>query len=335
MYRKPSALFLLISLCLLASHPVHGREKKVVSLTPRTLVVRAPRPPVDSDLALLAPAGSQLAIWLDVRRIHDSPVNAMATSVINLNLPAGLPEKPLRRLLREAHELLVLSGCTPDGAPTSLTIIRGAFDGAQVLADFRPAGPENDTVVGTLTGIRLREFVAISPTPQTVAIGTPALVEQIPGLLESGATSLRRDPSFEDFSMKGAAGVLRLRTSDVPMDACIARTPFLKQWTWVHGVRSADAILHLADGALLESGFTLNNDNDASTGRNVLTKELRAILSNPLLRMFNIGWVGKRIRFAADGPQLTIRAEFRNKDITILSNLIEPLLEIQRIIASQ
>jgi hypothetical protein len=290
-----------------------------------------PPPPVDDNLLALAPAAYSQVARVDVALLRASPLwglseLAMTDPTFAALLSAG-GEDPLLAI----DEILITGGNpSGDGADEILVVAKGRIDAeplaAAIAAKLPAAGPGS--------AVARPELEAVALTKRTIAIGTPAIVEEAAALAARKGRSLVDDAAFADLALaEGTAAVYRFRRGAEELALVRLRAAPFKDFDWSRRATSASGFLKIGAGVSAEIAFALDDPKIAARARRDLKRTLRRFAGNAIVRLIGVGQLLGLIAVAGENERVELRVALAEADVVQLRTLVERIAQIRELMA--
>jgi hypothetical protein len=277
----------------------------------------------------MAPAGYPLASHINLKHVNKSRLAPLLKTLIQTTFPPSLPADVMLNMLQNALEAVFISKRDKTGKEQFAAIIKNSGNITAFLEQLKTGYHAANMQIGNYKGIKLHNLAAFAATDRTVVLGTQAAVSQIADLINTTGKTLTDQPGFSNFSIKKNSGILRYRE----ITSAAGKTFFAPlshtQFNWAVNIQKIDAAASLNNGLHANSKITLDSEKRAAAIKKQLNKQWSTLLSNPFLKLLNIGWLKKKLRITSSGKQLNIKISLANEDIKKLNRLITPLLQIQ------
>jgi hypothetical protein len=307
-----------------------------------------PSRPIDEYLLDLVPENPTAVLWIDVAKFRASllwqTIEELSKSEQGVLFFKEAGEAGFSDPLRQIDEVVLvyttdMGKISSDGDEDQLLILlKGSFGARNVLDalvnDEKGSHAQNKArsfEIKEFPAVRHDEFTAIAITDRTLAIATPKNAFRVAERARGNGTSLKKNPSFSDFSIGGPEAVkLRYRkgqssprkagseTNSGPMD--------------LEGLHGLDGSVVLREGLDFLAKLHLESETQAAQ----IERELEAIRGdfshNMLAVMIGIEWVFDRITIRLSEKTVSISARLDAQDMEALMQLVDRLQKIKQLL---
>jgi hypothetical protein len=285
---------------------------------------------VDESLLDLVPAGAQLVLWIDVKRLRASP----AWEVAQLALDDREYEEIKRTTgvdpLEAVDEVLIAVNQKASGEDVFVTALKGRLAAPSALAKMASSGRGQLEEREGLTAVAGEKLFLLAVTDRTVVVATPNSIDDAVDLANRRGRPLSSDPAFGDLPLDSdAAALLRFRrgASALDLSRYNRRAP-------IHNVEKITELdARLAVGAGLEVNLSFDVE-DKLVARST-AREIRRLVSrlshNPFVMLIGLDWIFDRIEVESEGLRVGVKAILDDRDVEQLRRLAERLRKIREI----
>lgn len=289
-----------------------------------------PPPPVDENLLDLVPAGAQLVLWVDVKKLRESPAWEIASLALDDQEYYEIKRTTGIDPLEAVDEALIAVSQKANGEDVFVAALKGRLNGPAALRKMAGAGRGSEVERDGLTTVIGEKLVMLAVTERTVVVCTPNAIDDAVGLANRRGRTLTSDPKFGDLAAsREAAALLRFRrgASAPDLSRFTRRAPIRN----VNKITELDATLTVRAGIEVDLSFAAEDKLAAVATARDIRRLVRRTSRNPFVLLVGLDWIFDRIDVKAEGNQVDIKVVLDGNDVEQLRRLAEKLRRIREI----
>ncbi|MBN2530038.1 MAG: hypothetical protein JXR76_26850 [Deltaproteobacteria bacterium] len=308
--------------------------KQSTIISSQVLNVVGERPPLDADLAMLAPDGLQGVSWVNLQEIRTSPIWPTLKFLLNSYYSESLLSKDfVLSTLNKADEVFTASGHrSPDEPDGFVALLKGDWDTDVILKQLVDNKRLRARTIGQKK-LKIRNIDVFAVSERTLAIVSDHLEETVTLCMARKTKTLRDTPVLQKIEMPKKAGAASLY---VRGDG-LRKNGYLEYLPPAYGrlsqkVQHASARLHFGEGISFRANAIMDDAENATEAASRVNQELKSISSNVLIAMLGVKSLIKKIKIDAKGNRLKTSVGFSLNDVDKLKQLIEPIMQIRNMV---
>ena len=328
-WARTIALFFAALLLLISC----STDKHFAFTSQQVLKIIGERPPLDADLATLAPAGLQGATWLNLTAMRKSPLWPTLESILQTHYAGRLLSRDMvLKMIRQADEILAVSGhrtgMTADGF---VTLFKGNWDTAEIYRQLSTATGVKEVIVREQPMLRFSNIYIFALTSKTLVVVSENLLESVQLLMLQQEKSLRDDKNFKDLNPReDGASVARYIRGDSKLNVNQMRSLPASYRKFASDARRADAVLVFSDVIQFATIIHMEKKDQADRVKRTIEKDVKNISSNILIAMLGVKSLVKKLHVKAEDNTVSIAMKLNAKDVQKILQLVEPIMQLQK-----
>jgi len=286
-------------------------------------------PPIDEDLAALAPDGFNQVLWLNLSVFKNSPLWTTATTFAKEEILAQIQTATGIDVLTQVNEILIIGGIA-NTQKEFLALIKGTFDANAAVSNGNTEKSPDSIIPLNIVKVETPPLVITALTGRTIAVGTQKIVEQSVALTKGVGRSLRQNPNFKDFNLApDSAAALRLKRDVTSSSHTLSNDLPLPKFKWTDSITDIDTTLTISEGFTIAINANLGTPNTASAARKDLEHAINDIMENPFVMMLGVRWLFEKITFDNKDSKLNVTMSLDAADMDKVLELTARLKKIR------
>ncbi|MBN2716692.1 MAG: hypothetical protein JXX14_12640 [Deltaproteobacteria bacterium] len=324
------AILLLFPLCLASCAP-----KQTEYVSQRILKILGSRPPIDEDLATLAPAGLQGAAWINLDSMRHSPLWPTLESVLETHYASDLfPRETVLYILRHADEILAVSGHRNEHeADGFVTLMKGSWDTAEVLNRLTATGEFKSTASETGNMLARSNIRIFAVTAKTLAVVSDNLLDKVIELIAQNGRSLREDNHFDQLKLPDNGGSIAryVRGNSSLNTQSFSALPLVYR-KFAKNAEGADIAFRISHAIAVKGNITMSSEKQASQLKKSVDRELKTLSSNVLIAMLGVKSLFNKLKLSTQANRVKLSMGLTQKDVNKLLQLVDPLMQLKEML---
>lgn len=317
-----------------------AKSTQIHPLQSRSLQIQAKRPPLDRDLAALAPAALQQASWINMKDLRNSPLWPAIRSILETQLSMITGENGFSRIsmsiIDSADEALSVSGHSEENTSDGfVSIIKGNFKSKQIVAQIAKLSKSSQNNSHGFEIVHLRNFAIFAPTDRTVVFTSDNQLKNSLNLTTQHGDSLRSTHGFKDMAKPSKGGaVIRYIKGDSTLNRSIFKGTPLSFFRWTGDIERFDSSLRIDSSIALNGTAVLDTANRASQAKKEVNRQLNSLTSNPLIALLGVKPLVKKLKINTNSKSVSVVLKLNSADVKKIIKLIEPIMQIRQMLSS-
>ena len=293
--------------------------------------VEEPPPPIDENLLDLVPYETDLVLWVDFAKLRSAPVWGLVDKVLKGGA-LQLPEEEAINPALSCDEAVLAFMDSEQFGNQLLIITKGNEISQTQAADAVRAkeGAIQENAEG-FNGIRTKQVLLLSLTPQTLMFGNDTVVRMGAKAGLKKGRSLRENPDFAAFKTGGDVAARMYYRAGL-------NTQNVQQFKKVVPRINADAIsviegtLNADEGVHILANIDMQTQMDASVFAQEAGRTLDQLKGNMIVLFLGLDWLRDKIVLTSDKSRVTVDIRLDARDVENLNQLAERLKKIQELL---
>ncbi len=294
-----------------------------------------PKPPIDEEVLDLVPYESDIAIWLDLKKIRASSVWGLVQKVFNTGGLALPEEEAIKNPLLTCDEIVMSYFDSSKHGNQLLVLVKGSADNiGNVISSFDKSTTAESLKVGEFDARRTPKLFLLSYTDRTIAFGNEAIVRMSTKTATKQARSLRENPAFKDFTKEGEASAkLRYRSGKM--------TPAIRGFKAVIPNLNSDAIsgldgeLKVTEGLHVHLTLTTATQMDASVIARDLEKAKKKLSKNMITLLLGVEWLLEKLSITTENTKVAMDLQLDQGELQEVNQLLDRLQKIRELLGNE